>query len=500
MRGGVARRGTLSRARRALDVDPSTRRPVDPNMSSKRLEFGGPAGALAIMLASHVAVYYLHLCVEAAGGDLYSLPRTLAGLRATWADLRAHATPTFASWCAYLGFLAHQAILALVCPGPVVLGYPCSVPPGERRARGVVDADDEDADDKDADDKDAVPKVRLAYTCNALAAWWCTLGTVAVAVAAFGDAPLVWVADRRGELLTCAVITADLASLAAYAHATLTGAAESTTGQPAYDLFMGAARNPRAFGGKLDWKMWTELRVSWVTLFLLTLASAAKARRRFGAVDPSSAALLLAHWLYANACQKGEESVPFTWDVFHEKWGWMLIFWNLAGVPFAYSVNAAFVASRGPGLKPGAARLLALFLLAAYYVWDTAQSQRTRFRARRQGTYVHRPWAFPRLPWGTLAAPRAMETKHGAPLLVSGWVDLARKIHYTADAVMATCWAAACGYAPWTCLVPWTYPIFFAAMIAHRTQRDERRCREKYGDDWDEYTRRVPRVWIPGLF
>ena len=225
----------------------------------------------------------------------------------------------------------------------------------------MVDADDEDADDKDADDKDAVPKVRLAYTCNALAAWWCTLGTVAVAVAAFGDAPLVWVADRRGELLTCAVITADLASLAAYAHATLTGAAESTTGQPAYDLFMGAARNPRAFGGKLDWKMWTELRVSWVTLFLLTLASAAKARRRFGAVDPSSAALLLAHWLYANACQKGEESVPFTWDVFHEKWGWMLIFWNLAGVPFAYSVNAAFVASRGPGLKPGAARLLALF-------------------------------------------------------------------------------------------------------------------------------------------
>ena len=93
-----------ARARRLRD----TRRPVDPNMSSKRLEFGGPAGALAIMLASHVAVYYLHLCVDAAGGDLYPLSLTPAGLRATWADLRAHATPTIASWCAYLGFLAHQ--------------------------------------------------------------------------------------------------------------------------------------------------------------------------------------------------------------------------------------------------------------------------------------------------------------------------------------------------------------------------------------------------------
>ena len=24
------------------------------------------------------------------------------------------------------------------------------------------------------------------------------------------------------------------------------------------------------------------------------------------------------------------KSVPFTWDIFHEKWGWMLIWWNLA--------------------------------------------------------------------------------------------------------------------------------------------------------------------------
>ena len=33
-----------------------------------------------------------------------------------------------------------------------------------------------------------------------------------------------------------------------------------------------------------------------------------------------------------NACAKGEHMIPQTWDMFHEKFGFMLIFWNMAGV------------------------------------------------------------------------------------------------------------------------------------------------------------------------
>lgn len=186
---------------------------------------------------------------------------------------------------------------------------------------------------------------------------------------------------------------------------------------------MGAALNPRAFGGRLDLKMWSELRVSWVTLFLLTISAAAKQRRcglddgvgstvaiggtrvseddslHFLGISGASWLMLTAHWLYANACQKGEESVPFTWDIFHEKWGWMLIWWNLAGVPFFYCANAFFIAQRKVQLSSAATWTLLIVLLAAYYVWDTAQSQRTRFRMKLQRLYVERPWAFPVLPW-----------------------------------------------------------------------------------------------------
>lgn len=44
--------------------------------------------------------------------------------------------------------------------------------------------------------------------------------------------------------------------------------------------------------------------------------------------------MCLATWLYLNACGKGEECIPQTWDMFHEKWGFLVIFWNFAGVPF----------------------------------------------------------------------------------------------------------------------------------------------------------------------
>jgi delta24(24(1))-sterol reductase len=268
--------------------------------------------------------------------------------------------------------------------------------------------------------------------------------------------------------------------------------------------------------------MWTELRVSWVTLFLLTLSAAAKQRRSrrdggggggggggddagchvgpFCDVSSASWVMLVAHWLYVNACQKGEESVPYTWDIFHEKWGWMLIFWNVAGVPFLYCANSFIIAARDVEISASAEAALIATLLAAYYVWDTAQSQRTRFRMRFQGLTVERPWAFPVLPWGTLASPRSIDTARGSPLLISGWVGMARKIHYTADAAMACCWALACGsLSPLRDPMPFLYPAFFLVMIVHRVGRDEKRCREKYGRDWERYKAAVPYCWIPGV-
>ena len=44
---------------------------------------------------------------------------------------------------------------------------------------------------------------------------------------------------------------------------------------------------------------------------------------------------------------------------------------------------------------------------------------------------------------------------------------------------------------------PWFYPAFFALMITHRAIRDIQKCEAKYGEAWQEYTRRVPYLFIP---
>ena len=78
-----------------------------------------------------------------------------------------------------------------------------------------------------------------------------------------------------------------------------------------------------------------------------------------------------------------------------------------------------------------------------------------------------------------------------------GWWAYARKIHYTCDVLMALIWGLSCGTGHF---LPYFYFVFFTGMIAHRYTRDAERCSKKYGKDWEKYCRRVPYVFVPGLF
>jgi delta24(24(1))-sterol reductase len=207
--------------------------------------------------------------------------------------------------------------------------------------------------------------------------------------------------------------------------------------------------------------------------------------------------LVVAHGLYTNAIMKGEECIPTTWDIFHEKWGWMLIFWNLVGVPWVYSFNAYYLLVNGPVPQPTALMVvLYIALFGAYYVWDSAQAQKNRYRMKERGTFVPRH-TFPQLPWSTLEHPRVLRTANGGTLLVDGWWQYARKIHYSADIVMAFTWALCCGFGG---ALPYLYPAFFLGMILHRAGRDEHRCAEKYGADWDRYLRAVRWRFVPFVY
>ena len=101
------------------------------------------------------------------------------------------------------------------------------------------------------------------------------------------------------------------------------------TGIIIYDFFMGTVLYPRI--GEVDIKMIAECRWSWLTLMILTMSCAMKQYENLGYVSREMGVMLVAHWLYSNATVKGEHYIPCTWDMFHEKFGWMLNFWNITG-------------------------------------------------------------------------------------------------------------------------------------------------------------------------
>ena len=89
-----------------------------------------------------------------------------------------------------------------------------------------------------------------------------------------------------------------------------------------------------------------------------------------------------------------------------------------------------------------------------------------------------------------------LHTKRGTKLLTSGWWGKARKVNYTGDWIMGLSWCLVCGFES---LVPYFYAIYFFVLLIHRAIRDDALCAAKYGEDWKEYKKIVPIMFIPGL-
>ena len=432
-------------------------------------EFGGDYGVLCVMIGFPLLMYYMwigatyydgHLPMPRAGQSIGEFIQHLAHL--TYKD----AFPSLRAWTIYWVFLVLEVAFYLYMPGVYVKGKPLPSLNGQH----------------------------LTYYCSGS---WSFYSTIAIALALHftGLFRLYTLIDEFGPLMSVAIISGILVSIIAYVSAYIRGAQHRMTGHLIYDFFMGAELNPRMFG-LLDFKMFFEVRLPWFILYFVTLGACARQYEERGSVSGELAFLLMAHWLYANACCKGEEYIPITWDMFFEKWGFMLIFWNMAGVPLSYCHATIYLANHPPSVyswpRPFLAFLFVSYLFA-YWIWDTCCSQKNNFRARQKGTAITRK-AFPQLPWRTVDNPKTIAVENGDDLLCDGWYAYARKIHYTCDMWFALCWALVTGFgSPF----PWFYPTFFLAMITHRAGRDIARCRERYGEAWKEFERRVPYLFIP---
>ena len=279
-RGAVSDREASARAK-------ETPGEKDPKIDdSGEFVFGGPWGVSTMMAVFPILMYVMWIGATYYDGHFPQPEEGQSWLQfvTTLCDLvYGGAFPTLKAWIIYWGFLLFQAICYLYLPGVTVQGNPLEHEGGKR----------------------------LTYYCSGVWSLYTTI-VVATALHATGILKLYTIIDEFGPLMSVAIISGFTVSIVAYISALYRGAEHRMSGNHVYDFFMGAELNPRMFG-VLDLKMFFEVRLPWYILLLISLGTAARQYEQFGYVTGEVGFLIMAHFLYANACSKAEEAIVPTW-------------------------------------------------------------------------------------------------------------------------------------------------------------------------------------------
>ena len=283
----------------------------NPAVDAARQKYGFGLSWLVLMVALPPLVYYLWICVTYYQGEL-----VFPDNAAAWLQFWAHVSPpTWKAAGLYGVWFLTQAALQVWAPGPTVQGM--ELPDGSR----------------------------LDYRMNGMFSFLFTLGVVVVLVAlGWLDATILY--DQLGPLLT--VVNVFTFAFAGFLYFWgLKGADwERPTGRPFYDYFMGTALNPRI--GSLDIKLFCEARPGMVFWMLMNLSIAAKQYELHGTVTVPMLLVVGFQSIYLIDYFIHEEAVLTTWDIKHEKFGWMLCWGDLVWLPFTYTLQAQYLGQPYP--------------------------------------------------------------------------------------------------------------------------------------------------------
>ncbi|KAI4180142.1 MAG: hypothetical protein LQ348_005251 [Seirophora lacunosa] len=479
-------------------------------------EFGGPLGAFAATFGLPLVCYLAaFICNDVSGCPIPSAlhPRTLtlAKLRneAGWPQDGLKGLASFRVTGFVLAYYLFSLILQAALPGLVVQGVPL-------RSGG-----------------------RLEYKFNAFSSAVTVILVAAVGTYLHGPEFALWtfIWDNYIQLITVNLgVAFFLATFVYYRSFSVKSgnknkrelAAGGHSGNIIYDFFIGRELNPRItlpVTGTLDIKAFCELRPGMLGWVLLDLAFVAHQYKLYGFVSDSIILITLFQSLYVFDALWMEPAILSTMDITTDGFGFMLAFGDLVWLPFIYSLQARYLAVYPVQLGlVGVAGVLAVQGFG-YWIFRSSNNEKNRFRTNPED---------PRI-----AHLQYMKTKSGSKLLTSGWWGFSRHPNYLGDWIMAWSYSlptAIAGYVVkhgspvgmfqgdladgqgfssgglakkhvlqgeargWGMAITYFYVLYFAILLIHREMRDEEACKRKYGDDWEEYKKKVRWRILPGIY
>ena len=250
------------------------------------------------------------------------------------------------------------------------------------------------------------------------------------------------------------------------------------------DLWFGRAKNPQIRDGFIDAKLWVYL-VGVVMLQLNVLSLAAyhittAPSRNYGFL--AGAAMLT--WFCFDYLTF-EKVHLWTYDFIAERFGFKLGFGCLAFYPYFYAVSLWFTARLpGPGNPAWLTAFFVVLFLGGWTFTRGANMQKYFFKTAPDAKFLG-------------IAPVALHDG-GHAVLANGYWGLSRHINYLGEIVQAIAIALVVGH-PGIWLV-WLYPAYYVGLLFSRQADDDKVCRAKYGDLWEQYTQKVRYKIIPFVY
>lgn len=242
-------------------------------------------------------------------------------------------------------------------------------------------------------------------------------------------------------------------------------------------VFFGRQLNPTWFG--VDLKLFS-YRPSLIALALFNVSFAVVQYDTHGAFTLQMILYQAFTLLYVLNYFQFEYGMIYTWDIVSERFGWMLAWGDYVLVPFFYCLAGWWLVDTTDSFPALAGAALCLLFVTGFCLFRGANEQKHRFKQNAETSI-----------WG-----RPAESLDGR-LLVSGFWGVGRHLNYSGEICVYFAFALTTAFSSW---IPFALPVWLTALLWHRSRRDDRRCRTKYGDLWERYTQRVPYALIPRVY